>query len=344
MFVDEFHDFSQCHPGRRVKWEALARQCSQMSIQLILLSATCPPSMAAQLLKPYRMTTSQANIIRGPTDHKEIGLHYIRALYTSDNNPLHSVVNCLHDMLAPEERMLVFFNSKTELTKFANKAGCAAYHSELYGPGNLRQDHLERWDAGETKVMACTTGFAQGMDRAHVRFMVVKDPEYGLLVTMQMIGRAGRDGKESHAFVIDTQAGQTCRSRSLTASVSVKQVLGDSRRCRVRSTVAALDGPHYAYDCKERPHRVACDVCNPDHPIHRAAVAASKEVSGPIAPLGGVTPQAFSGQREAWKAQAGTVQTVSVPSSLKALTLKAMAWAGPPSLAGVCNVGSTSGL
>ena len=75
----------------------------------------------------------------------------------------------------------------------------------------------------------------------YVRFMAVKDPEYGLLVTMQMIGHAGRDGKESHMFVIDTQAGQTCRSWSLTASVSVKQVLGDSRRWRVRSMVAVLD-------------------------------------------------------------------------------------------------------
>ena len=91
--------------------------------------------------------------------------------------------------------------------------------------------------------MACTTGFAQGMDRAHIRFMVVKDPEYSLLVTMQMISCVGQDRKESHAFVIDTQAGQTCHSQSLTASVSVKQVLGDSRWCRVRSTVAALDGP-----------------------------------------------------------------------------------------------------
>ena len=40
------------------------------------------------------------------------------------------------------------------------------------------------------------------MYKPHVRFVVMKDPEYGLLVTMQMISHAGRDGKEADAFVL----------------------------------------------------------------------------------------------------------------------------------------------
>ncbi|KAI9568143.1 hypothetical protein HD554DRAFT_2038970 [Boletus coccyginus] len=290
VFIDEFHDILQCHPDRRSKWQTLARQCAQMDIQVILLSATCPPAMADTLLRPFRVNKNHINFIRGPTDRPEIGLHYIRAIYTPENNALHSIVNCLHDKLRPEERILVFFNGKKELDKFAAKARCASYHGDLWEPGNTRAENMQRWDLGETRVMACTTGFAQGMDMAHVRFVVMKDPEYGLLLAMQMIGRAGRDGKESHAVVVDTQPGQIFTNWDLTTSNSVKDVLGNDSRCRVLSTTAALDGSEYEHQCKQRPARVACDVCNPGHPIHRAIVAASKEGAGPIRPL--VPPQA----------------------------------------------------
>ncbi|KAI9567020.1 hypothetical protein HD554DRAFT_2039911 [Boletus coccyginus] len=40
---------------------------------------------------------------------------------------------------------------------------------------------------------------------AHVWFVVMKDPEHELLLTIQMIGQAGRDGEELHTIVIDTQ-------------------------------------------------------------------------------------------------------------------------------------------
>ena len=44
------------------------------------------------------------------------------------------------------------------------------------------------------------------MYKPHVRFVVMRDPEYGLLVTMQMISHAGRrDGKEADAFVLNSQ-------------------------------------------------------------------------------------------------------------------------------------------
>lgn len=101
-----------------------------------------PPSMTEQLLRPFRMDRAHVNFIRGPTDQPEIGLHYIRAMYTAENTPLHSIMRCLHDMLAPEERILVFFNNKAKLVKFAMKAKCAMYHSDLYLPGNTREQNI----------------------------------------------------------------------------------------------------------------------------------------------------------------------------------------------------------
>ena len=284
IFIDEFHDAIQCHPGRKDKWNMLAKQCSQLSAQIILLSATCPPSMAEKLLKPFTLQERTVNFIQGPTDREEISIHYLRVPFAADDMALHLIVACLQGMLSLEERMLVFFNGKDELSDFASKSGCAAYHNDLFEPGNTVEDNIRRWDLGETKVMACTTGFAQGVDRPHVRFVVMKNPEYGLLVTTQMMGRAGRDGKRSHAIVIDSEPGRFLQG-DLASSSAVRAVLGNDKVCRVFSASMALDGANHAYKCTERPRRVACDVCNPSDPIHCAIVATSKGVGGPIVPL-----------------------------------------------------------
>ena len=85
-------------------------------------------------------------------------------------------------MLEPKERILVFFNGKIELSKFASKSGCVAYHSDLCELGDTMEKNILHWDAGKTKVMACMTGFAQGVNQPNMRFVVMKNPEYGLLI------------------------------------------------------------------------------------------------------------------------------------------------------------------
>ena len=55
IFINEFHNVIQCHPGQKDKWNTLGMQCSQLPAQIILLSATCPPSMAETLLKPFML-------------------------------------------------------------------------------------------------------------------------------------------------------------------------------------------------------------------------------------------------------------------------------------------------
>jgi hypothetical protein len=42
VFINEFHNIGQCHPDHHPKWDALVRQCSQMDMQIILLSTMCP--------------------------------------------------------------------------------------------------------------------------------------------------------------------------------------------------------------------------------------------------------------------------------------------------------------
>ena len=112
----------------------------------------------------------------------------------------------------------------------------------------------------------------------------MKNPEYGLLVTTQMMGQVGRDGKRSHAIMVNSEPGRFFQG-DLASSSAVRAVLGNNKVCRVFSAIMALDGANHAYKWTECPRRVACNVCNPSDPIHCAIVATSKGVGGPIVPL-----------------------------------------------------------
>ena len=187
-------------------------------------------------------------------------------------------------MLAPEERMLMFFNGKDKLSNFMSESGCTAYHNDLFEPENTVEDNIQWWDLGDTKMMACTTGFTQGIDQPHVRFMVMKNPNYGLLLTTQMMGWTGRDGERSHAIVVNMETGQSFRGDLCSHSV-VTAILGNDKDFWVFSSTKALDRANRAYKCTDCPRRVACDVCNPSDLVHYAIITVSKSESKPIVPL-----------------------------------------------------------
>ncbi|KAG1830491.1 hypothetical protein DFJ58DRAFT_736947 [Suillus subalutaceus] len=205
FFVDEFHDISTSHPGRIVPWKQLAQQFGKMRIMIILMTATGPPCRIASFIKPFGMKRNLITEVRSSTNRPEIGMHVVHLQPIAAMQSLRHLVAALSKRLAAEERILVFCNSQGDAEGFSLQAKCAVYHSDLWQAGNTKAYNLNLWDEGETKVMACTTAFAQGMDRPHVRYVVIFKPSFGLIVNNQMLGRAGRDGKESHVFFLLTR-------------------------------------------------------------------------------------------------------------------------------------------
>lgn len=173
--------------------------------------------------------------------------------------------------------MLVFFGAQADVEIFAKENSCAVYHSKLWQPGNTKSYNLDLWDRGESKVMACTTAFAQGIDRSNVRYVVIFRPTYGLLVNNQMLGRAGRDGKESHVFfVTDATAIASFRGAKAVKAQCLEELddVVHGNECRRYSTTLCMDGVDLAVRCTDKPRGVPCDVCAPDSPMQRFAMEA----------------------------------------------------------------------
>jgi CRISPR/Cas system-associated endonuclease/helicase Cas3 len=76
--VDEFHDILNCHPGRIVPCKTLAWKFGKMSIRIILMTATGPPSRIEKLIKPFGINPGIITKIRSSRDRPEIDMHVIR--------------------------------------------------------------------------------------------------------------------------------------------------------------------------------------------------------------------------------------------------------------------------
>lgn len=252
---------------------------------LILMSATMPPHRVLNFVNPFGIREHNLNEVRSSTNRPEIGMHVIRVSPIAGNRALRHLVNALRQRLTHEERMLVFFSSQAEAQEFAVGARCAVYHSELWQPGNTKAYNLDLWDRGESKVMACTTAFAHGIDRPGVRYVVIFRPSFGLLTNNQMLGRAGRDGKESHVFFITDEEGIRCIGRSEASKNKCEAELEDlihGQECRRFTNMVCMDGHELATRCNEKPYGVPCDVCAPDGDMQRLALQAVEDPTRPF--------------------------------------------------------------
>ncbi|KAG2121482.1 hypothetical protein DEU56DRAFT_927410 [Suillus clintonianus] len=276
-FVDEFHDNVNCHPERIKAWGVLARQFSAMRILICLLSATAPPHRLSSFIKPFGMKVDNLAQFRSSTNRPEIGMHVVPVQPIIAQQSLGRLVCALNGLLDDDERILVFFCSQVEAETFAVLHKCAVYHSNLWANGNTKAYNLDLWDRGESKVMACTTAFAQGIDRSKVRFVVIFKPAYGLVVNNQMLGRAGRDGRESHVFFVSDVTGiasfKGSKRNQDECLLELDRVV-HGPECRRYTNTVCMDGVDLATRCNQEPRGVPCDICDPDSPMQQFAIQA----------------------------------------------------------------------
>jgi ATP-dependent DNA helicase RecQ len=92
-----------------------------------------------------------------------------------------------------------------------------AYHSGL--PTPERHQIQEQFMQGELDVVVATNAFGMGVDKAEIRFVLHYDHPSSLEAYAQEAGRAGRDGKEAYAILL--QHRQTQRTERFIAQQGI---------------------------------------------------------------------------------------------------------------------------
>lgn len=89
-----------------------------------------------------------------------------------------------------------------ELSRFLQNSGLE--HVNFYHAGLPRKDKerlQKQWQASHSRVLVSTNAFGMGIDKDNVRFVIHFSPSASIENYYQEIGRAGRDGEESIAYL-----------------------------------------------------------------------------------------------------------------------------------------------
>jgi ATP-dependent DNA helicase RecG len=99
-----------------------------------------------------------------------------------------------------------------ELSQRLSRWGVALLHGQL--PAEQKQQAMERFVAGEAKVLVSTTIVEVGVDVAAANVMLVENAErFGLAQLHQLRGRVGRAGQRSACLLVHEAAGEESRER-----------------------------------------------------------------------------------------------------------------------------------
>lgn len=200
-------------------------------------------------------------------------------------NPLEQVVNCIKKHLGESGIIYCFSRRQVdELSSALDKMGysVAPYHAGL--DDNTRTKNQEMFIRDEIQIIVATVAFGMGINKPNVRFVINYDLPKSIEVYYQEIGRAGRDGLNSHALLLYS-AGDVHKIRfffeesadSKKSELLLQKMVNfaTSRICR-RKEILAYFGEKYI-NTNEEQKKCCCDICvNGEIPKKDVTVLAQK--------------------------------------------------------------------
>ena len=197
--VDEAHLISQWGHDFRPDYMRLGAQAEAVGAPVRLaLTATAAPPVRQEIVR--RLGLRDPLVVIGDFDRPQIHLSVHRVRTVSDKQQelvraasglagsgivyaaTHASAQAAHDALAAAGEQVVL------------------YHAGL--SGRERHEAMMAFGDDSARVIAATVAFGMGIDKPDVRWVLHVDPPPSLDAYYQELGRAGRDGKPSHARLL----------------------------------------------------------------------------------------------------------------------------------------------
>lgn len=194
--VDEAHCVSQWgHDFRRDYLQLAFLKKRFPSIPLLALTATATPTVVADIRKQlgignarsFQQSFARANI-------------FYDIVYT-ENKPL----ALLDAVLAGEGSTIIYCRSRSQTEAVAQQLKSRGLDCVYYHAGMKREARAKAqndWSSNAVKIIAATTAFGMGIDKADVRLVLHYDVPEDLESWYQESGRAGRDGQAARAVTL----------------------------------------------------------------------------------------------------------------------------------------------
>ena len=127
----------------------------------------------------------------------------LRYAVRSTADPFQEVLRLVREH--PGEKGLVFCRTRKGCERMAEQLCREGFRAAFYHAGMEREERAEeqeRFAAGETDVLACTSAFGMGVDIPDIRFVLHTSLPDCITDYAQQSGRAGRDGQPSDCMLL----------------------------------------------------------------------------------------------------------------------------------------------
>ncbi|WP_028264515.1 single-stranded-DNA-specific exonuclease RecJ [Atopobium fossor] len=223
VVVDEAHHAGVAKSGNRSAYTELPRVLGELNNPTCLaVSATAQNDIAQEICSLTGIDAQNVVVDRAMRDN----------LVVRDERDSRDRDATLIHLVASGEKIVVYVNSREQsvmLARMLRKAVPDLGHKiSFYNAGLTRKERKRVEDAfrnGELCCIVSTSAFGEGVNLPDVRDVVLYHMPFGSVEFNQMSGRAGRDGKSAHIYLLFGDKDARINERLLAAGAPDRNAL-----------------------------------------------------------------------------------------------------------------------
>jgi superfamily II DNA helicase RecQ len=240
----------------------LVSTLTERCVPVICLTATLPPALERSLI--HHIGDPTVIVVRSSTQRPNIAYHinrYATAL-EAGKELLRHVALLQQKLLGPGDGLLIICRTVARVREVhAEIRGATLWHSSE--DVQVRADmsaNAANWLSGDIPIMVATSGMGTGVHHPNCVAMLHDGSSSGAMAYSQETGRAGRDGRRSHAVMFHTGDMFTPPLlRGYTGYDEMKELLTTPGCIREKLSLY-LDGPQLQTNCFSGPYEL-CGNC-----------------------------------------------------------------------------------